>query len=795
MGARGLNGAVPEREPGDGITGIRTSRLLLAPILILLAGSSISMAQTSTAYDGPGFEAYYPDGHMLFLKGDDDFQYLDRNWTTVTGLPSGSITFSKTSSAGSPTIIEAQTPPIQESLRYEGNISVQIFASLEASSDVCSLTNLVGGTPIGSETQFTISLTMGGVEVMSTPETNAIVMNKGRTDPHVFLAAASNVNVTMSTGDTVVLTIQVRHECALTGTLWWGTYDARTGVLLEGDIIETELDVVLDQNRMARVEFTPISPWGPDDFSNQAIELIGPIGWGEMRHGHYEEDIWQDHFEIPHGTSTGESNRTVLLWSTESPLPPGNYMIDACFTLTDQDPGELCDSWAILRFNVPEDTPPLLDGFWAAAIVPLCIIAWIGFSLKGAMLPLPAYAVLLLLALASLGPAMHLPDIEFEPYREGGAAPSFILLSHNPDSPSLSLSELLDETEVVVLGIFTPGSPNAMRQMDDFESAKAIIGEGGSNPNFVQMATGEGLQAVNLDEYAQVLNGTWPLLMDDSTVGRALPSGATDAVVVIDSAGFITEWQPGSMSPAEIRDAVDSAAIGSGNSPLTVLSLLLGSTLLPLLVLAMPSDRRYEAPEEALIPGVGGFMTIGAASVGFVAWALPIASLSVIGLGAYWIFVEALLAALLIYHGSSMVSRGRIMEVEAISGWVHSNLPVAYREWRTLPRFTEDIYLGLWLAWLVWLRAPSMIPQGVGAVARSGMMGMGLAPFLLFGFAVCAGVAVLIVRTATLLPGSASRIFGLLSVGVRPRAWGLATVVMGLWILTSIIVGPMASSM
>ncbi|HJL54382.1 MAG TPA: hypothetical protein QF424_00405, partial [Candidatus Thalassarchaeaceae archaeon] len=439
--------------------------------------------------------------------------------------------------------------------------------------------------------------------------------------------------------------------------------------------------------------------------------------------------------------------------------------------------------------------PPLLDGFWAAAIVPLCIIAWIGFSLKGAMLPLPAYAVLLLLALASLGPAMHLPDIEFEPYREGGAAPSFILLSHNPDSPSLSLSELLDETEVVVLGIFTPGSPNAMRQMDDFESAKAIIGEGGSNPNFVQMATGEGLQAVNLDEYAQVLNGTWPLLMDDSTVGRALPSGATDAVVVIDSAGFITEWQPGSMSPAEIRDAVDSAAIGSGNSPLTVLSLLLGSTLLPLLVLAMPSDRRYEAPEEALIPGVGGFMTIGAASVGFVAWALPIASLSVIGLGAYWIFVEALLAALLIYHGSSMVSRGRIMEVEAISGWVHSNLPVAYREWRTLPRFTEDIYLGLWLAWLVWLRAPSMIPQGVGAVARSGMMGMGLAPFLLFGFAVCAGVAVLIVRTATLLPGSASRIFGLLSVGVRPRAWGLATVVMGLWILTSIIVGPMASSM
>ena len=795
METRGLNETVPERGPGGGVASIRASGILLVPILILLAGSSLSMAQTSTAYDGPGFEAHYPDGHMLFLKGDDDSQYLDRNWTTVTGLPSGSVTFSKTSSVSSPTIIEAQTPPVQEALRYEGNISVQLFASLEASSDVCSLTNLVGGTPIGSETQFTITLTIGGVEVLSSTETNAIVMNKGRTDPHVFVAAASNVNVTMSSGDVVDLAIQVRHECALSGSLWWGTYDTRTGVQLDGDIIETELDVILDQNRMARVEFTPISPWGQDDFSNQAIELIGPIGWSEMRHGYYEEDIWQDHFEIPHGTSKGEANRTVLLWSTERPLTPGNYMIDACFTITDQDPGETCDSWAILRFNVPEDTPPLIGGYWAAVAIPLCIIAWIGFSLKGAMLPLPAYAVLLLLALASLGPAIHLPDIETDPYREGGAAPSFILLSHDPDSGSLSLSELLGESEVVVVGMFTSGSPNAMRQMNDFESAKIILEQEGSHPNFVQIATGEGLQAINLNEYAHTLNGTWPLLMDDSTVGRALPSGATDAVVVIDPAGFITDWKPGSMSPAEIQDAVNSAASGSDNSPLTVLSLLLGTALLPLFVLAMPSERRYESPEEALIPGVGGFMTIGAASVGFIAWALPLAMLSVLGLGAYWNFIEALLAVMLVYHGYSMATKGRIRELEAISGLAYSKLPEAYREWRGPPRFTEDVYLGLWLAWLLWLRVPSMVPQGVGAVARSGIVGMGLAPILLVGFAVCAGTAVLIVRTIALLPGSLSRILGLLSVGIRPRAWGLASVVFGLWVLTSIVVGPIVSSM
>jgi len=794
MEARGLNDATMENVMGERMSDLRFAGLFMAPLLfVILFGSSLGMAQTYTVYDGPGFDASYPEEHMLFLKGDDDTQFLDRNWTTLTGLPAGSVTFSKTSSLSTPTIIEAQTTKVRESLRFEGNISVQLFASLETSSNICSITNIVAGTPVGSETQFTITLSMGGVEVISSTETNAIVMNKDRTDPHMFLATTSDVNVSMSTGDEIRLEIQVRHECAVSGTLWWGTYDSRTGVILDGDLIETRLNVVLDQNRMARVEFTPISPWGPDDFSNQAIELIGPLDWGEMRHSYYEEDIWQDHFEIPQGFTKGESNRTVLTWSTERPLEPGNYMIDACFTLTDQDPGESCDSWAILRFTVPGDPPPLIARYIASLIIPLGIVAWIVFSLKGAVLPLPAYAAILLLALASLGPASHLPDIESEPYREGGAAPPFLLLSHDPDTGAIALSDLMDGSDVVVVGMFTSGSPNAVRQMDDFESARVILEQDGVMPNFVQIATGKGLQAINLNDYAQILNGSWPLLMDDSTVGKSLPSGATDAVIVIDSAGFVTDWKPGSMPAAEIQEAAISASMGSGNSPLTILSMMLGTTILPLLVLAMPSERRYELPEEALIPGVGGFMTIGASSVGFIIWALPIAVLSAFGLGSYWIYIESIMAAIFVYHGLSMLSSGRIREIEVISASVHSNLPKSYGEWRSLQRLTEDVYLGLWLAWLIWLASPSMIPQGIGAVARSGLIGAALSPLLLVGFALSAGVAVLIVRLIALLPGQTSRILGLLSVGIRPRAWGLAVAVMGVWVLTSIIVGPIVS--
>ncbi|HJM12951.1 MAG TPA: hypothetical protein QF641_00455 [Candidatus Thalassarchaeaceae archaeon] len=795
MGAKGLKVSNDGGSRGILLTDRSLGVLILAfPVLLLLCSSTIASGQNQVAYDGPGFDFSYPEEHRLFLKGDEDYQFLDRNWTTVTGLPTGSASFSKTSSLSNPTIIDSSAPPLQEPFRFEGNITVQLYASLETTSEACSVTNLVGGTALGSETQFFVTLSMGGIEALSGVQTESIVMKKDRTDPHIFEARATNVNVSMNSGDEISLSIQVKHECAISGTLWWGTYDARSGVIFDGDIIETRLNVILDQNRMARFEFTPISPWGPDDFSAQAIELIGPIEWDEMRHGYHEEDIWQDHFELPHGFSKGESNRTVLTWSTERPLKPGNYMVDACFTVTDQDPGESCDSWALLRFAVPPDSPPLLSSSVAAFLVPLFVLGWIATSLKGTTLPLPAFGVVLLLALASIGPAASLPDIENAALREDGAAPSFLLLSHDPEVGAISLSDLLQDSDVVVIGLFTSGSPNAMRQKGDFETASVLLDQDGIEPSFVQIATGEGLQAFNLDEYSNDLNGSWPLLLDDSTVGRALPSGATDAVIVVDSAGFVSDWNPGTMSPADIQVAANEASMGSGKSPLGVFSMLIGTAFLPLLILAMPSERRYESPKEALIPGVGGMMTIFASSLGFLVLALPVSICSGLGLGAYWLYVELVLAAALVYHGASMLIRGRVWEIEKSSFFAHSRLPVQYREWRGSRRFSEDVYLGLWMAWLVWLRDPSMVPQGVGSVARTGLLGAMLSPLLLIGFAICAGVAVVVIRSVALLPGKNSRILGLISVGVRPRAWGLVAATMGLWVLVSIIVGPLLAS-
>ena len=169
---------------------------------------------------------------------------------------------------------------------------------------------------------------------------------------------------------------------------------------------------------------------------------------------------------------------------------------------------------------------------------------------------------------------MNLPDIDSEPYREGGAAPPFMLLAHDSEIGSVSLADLLDNSDAVIIGLFTPNSPNADRQFTDFQLTRQLMFGEGKSISFIQIATGEGVQAINLNNYAAKLNKSWPLLLDDDSVGISLPSGATDAVVVIDSVGFVTKWKPGSMSSAEIKEAIDQSSSGSGKSPLTIFSLI-----------------------------------------------------------------------------------------------------------------------------------------------------------------------------------------------------------------------------
>ena len=772
------------------MSGRKSGKVFLSFSIISLFLFSLISASSAQiiAPEGPGIEWEKPDSHRLFLKGDASSPFLDNNWSSLTGQPIGSVDFQKT--VGSTNLIDIQSAPLTEDLEFNGNITIRLFASLDIANDGCKFTNVLPGSPLGSGTKFSVSLSLGNNQILSDAQTNSIVMEESFTLAHEFLIDANDVNVSLLKGDLIGLKIDVIHVCAQTGGLWWDTYDATTGIEFKGELIYPELDQTVDPNGIIRVEFTPNSPWGNDLYISQVLEVIGPVEWEDMIHGNADEDTRLDHFETPHGIRIDELNRTVLTWSSQSQLSAGKYMIDSCYKLSDQDPGETCDLVGVLRFEVLEPEPSLLNGTWAAILIPLSIIFWIGISMKEALLPLPAYGVILLLALTTLGPALSLPDIDFEEPRFEGAAPSFSLYEHGEDQQLYEFSDLLSNHDAIVIGLFTPSSPNAEIQRVDFETAQKVIDE---NVAFIQIATGEGVNSLDLENLVNQINGSWPVLIDnaDSSVGKSFPSRASDSVFVIDSAGFISTWEPGAMSSQSIKDAVQSSYLGSGNLPFDLIGLIFGTTFLPLIVLAMPRGEKYEVPNSPLIPGAGLVLTLFSSSIGFALWALPVSLLSILGLGSYWIFVEIVLSLILFYHGLSMLLRGGIREIEISGRFFYSKLPEPYRIWWKENKFLDDMYLGLWVAWLLWLRVPSTMPQAIGAVGRSGLIGLFICVLFFIGYMIMAGLVVVIFKTTLAIIGDLTRILGSLTVGLRPRAWGLTCAILGMWILLSIVVGPL----
>ena len=766
------------------------SRALTTAIILLLVGTFV--ASTTSAQDseefGPGLEISIPQNHNIFLHGTEEIPELRRDWPILTGIPGGSASFSKTTGAPQ-NLVDVQGIPIVEALSLNGTVTVELYASLEAKSPVCRQTNVIPGSPAGATTQFYVTLRWGSFTLINGMATNVVTMEESYTQSHIFQVEVPVDDVALGPGDALSLQISVQHDCVQPGSLWWGTYDAKSGITFSGDLIDPKLDQVTDSNRITRIEFTPISPWGPSDFSQQVIEVVGPMdSYESMVHGFGQEDQRLEHFESPHSFRVGEANRTVLTWSTSKSLEPGLYMIDGCFKLQDQDPAEPCDVIGVLKFEVKEDPQALLSGTWVAIMIPLGVITWLGASMREAMLPLPAYAVIIVLAIASIGPATHLPDIDANSPRSDGAAPSFTLLEHGGEG-SVSLFELLSDSDAVVVGMYVPGSANANRQANDFQMADALIDR---DISFVQIATGKGVRAVDLDSHSEIINGSWPLLMDnaDASVGKSFPSGASDAVIIIDAAGFITDWSPGTYSSSEIADAVDEATKGSGHTVFDPLTLLWGTALLPLFVLAMPRERKYQQPDEVLLPGSGILLTLLAAGVGFSLWAIPISLMAAGGLGAWWIWIELVLALILTYHGLRTLTSGRIPEVDWISNKIHSSLPEQYRDWRKASSFSDDVHLGIWVAWLIWLRTPDLVAQGVGAVARTGILGIILSVCILLGLIIASGLTVVIARAIIGVTGPIPRTLGSLSVGIRPRAWGLASAILGSWLLISLLVGP-----
>ena len=747
-------------------------------LLFLCAGTSLAEPSTKEIPEEEGTSIFFPTPHNLFLNNQTS---LDLIYPIDSGEPP-QIDFNRLSSQ----LVTVNSPPVDHATRFEGNITARIYAGLDVEGSTCRLTNPLPGSPADAETQFTVRVLAGGAEVFQN-QTNRDVLEFDWTAPFEFTTSAWNLNFTLSQGDTITMEISIEHNCIIAGGLYFDRYDTATRIELDGVLFSPSLEAKVDQNRAARVEFIPGTVWGDETITKTVVEVAGTYNtWPETVHGNWQEEQRLSHFETPHSTRIGEGNQTVWVWSVNGTLEPGIHMIDICMSLTDLDPNEDCHMVIVHRFMVEEPATSLGRVGYLVALVPLTTLVWLGSSLRIGTLPLPAYIVLLLMGLAVMIPAASLPEIDIGEVRDESASPAFNLLSHS--GKSYSINDLLEGNDALVLGVFETDSPNAEQQRKDFLNSI----ERTDSIAYAQLATGEDVRAIDIDEHASLVNGSWPILLDENGAGIAsqFPSGASDSILIIDKAGFVSEWVPGSVGSDSIVEMVESASSGSGRSAIDLLfGVLIGAgAILPLILLSLPKNR-IDPPETVMIPGAGILGTIGANAIGFGMIALPISVLALVLRGGLWPFIEIFLAGWMISSAIQMLRNGEIFELNWIVKKIHQKLPENYGKWRDLETFSEDATIGFWFAWISWIVYPLLIPQTVAAPIWTGIVGVLIGVISLIMHLLIAGLIGLILRGIAGIGGNISVSLGRFSAGARPRLWGATSLLLGIWMLAYLVLG------
>jgi len=745
----------------------------IALVALLLTSTGLVAANTSPTYE-PGFvEWTIQPLERLYVEGLDAEEAVLQRGQTDSAV--GGFTVGVTN--GPVPVFTIDSPPVEQSIETNVMMSVYFSVILDGGAGPQTCTRQIGYQP---QTTLEYIVSIAGSEIYSSTVTN-VVDTATQNDAMNFSGEAKNVSLQMRPGDRLTLSLSIHHECLGTqARVQWGGFEHNSGgIIMEGTLYEPEARILVDASRLAHVELEHRLPWGLEDLRSEKWEIWGPLEPTDktVRDGEYLVETSAGRIRMTR--DLGENN-SVYTWSGAKPLPLGELNLQFCLEIVAVGLDGDCHAEGILRFEVTEgDTGFANAAIWLSLTTVLALLGYVGSAFRsGLLLPVPILGALLVLSLLTLPTVFDQPNLGADAVILDNTKVVDAQLTRL-DGSTVTVMELMGEGEALIVGMVLPGSEQGLTQANEFNRSADQLGE---RATIIHVVTGDDARLTDAAALATATNVRWQVLLDaDGTFAQSLPTGASDAVIVLDPALHVSFSQPSSAAMLDIVEAVDEIKSGGPSSPAAYFGLIFGPGLF-LLFLALPREE-WTAPDEPLPPGLLWASIILASGAGVVMVNLPPLLVALLPLGMTVRFVLDLLMMVWMLEMCFVTAkRGTPYEADLLGKVVHGLFPKGFQAWRDPIDMNRDVLLGVWLGWFGWLAFPHLFPQTIAATALAGGSGIGMAVLSFLLLVLSSGFVVLILRIVASWGGPFSRLFGKFGGEVFAQFVGWVLTPLALWV-------------